>query len=65
MIPGMRHHSHETERAVEKLHQLERTADVGESPKTPLILLGEVWVVSSVLVAAILALSLLAYWLAS
>jgi len=64
-MTGMRNHSHETERAVEKLHELEHTADVGESPKTPLILLGEVSVVASVVVAAILALSLLAYWLAS
>jgi 5,10-methenyltetrahydromethanopterin hydrogenase len=61
----MRNHSHETERAVEKLHELEHTADVGESPKTPLILFGEVSVVASVVVAAIVALSLLAYWLAS
>ena len=57
--------SRKTPRALRKLHELEHTADVGESPKTPLILLGEVSVVASAVVAAILALSLLAYWLAS
>jgi hypothetical protein len=55
----------EPEHAVEKLRELEYTAEVGESPKTPLILLGDVWVVCAVVVAAVLALSLLAYWLAS
>jgi 5,10-methenyltetrahydromethanopterin hydrogenase len=55
----------EPEHAVEKLRELEHTAEVGESPKTPLILLGDVWVVCAVVVAAVLALSLLAYWLAS
>jgi hypothetical protein len=56
---------HETEHAVEKLRELEHTAEVGESPKTPLILIGDVWVVSALVVAAVLAISLLAYWLAS
>jgi 5,10-methenyltetrahydromethanopterin hydrogenase len=55
----------EPEHAVEKLRELEHTAEVGESPKTPLILLGDVWVVCAIVVAAVLALSLLAYWLAS
>jgi hypothetical protein len=61
----MHGHLHNTESAVETLHELEHTADVGQSPKTLLILLGEVSVVASVVVAAILTLSLLAYWLAS
>jgi hypothetical protein len=61
----MRAHSPKVEHAVEKVHALEHTADVGESPKTPLILLGEVWVVSSAVVLVIVALSLLAYRLAS
>jgi len=56
---------HETERAVEKLHELEHIADVGESPETPLILLGEVWVVCALVVLVILALSLIAYRLAT
>ena len=51
--------------ALEKVHELEHTADVGESDKTPLILLGETWVVASSVVLAILLVSLLAYWLAS
>jgi hypothetical protein len=55
----------DTEHAVEKLRELEHTAEVGESPKTPLILLGDVWVVCSIVVIAVIALSLLAYWLAS
>jgi hypothetical protein len=61
----MGNQSHETERAVEKLHELEHIADVGESPKTPLILLGEVWVVCALIVLVILALSLIAYRLAT
>jgi hypothetical protein len=61
----MRTHSPEAERAVEKVHELEHTADVGESPKTPWILLGGVWVFWSAVVGVIIALSLLAYWLAS
>jgi hypothetical protein len=64
-MTGMRNHSHKTEGGVEKLHELEHTADVGQSPMTPLILLGEVSVVAAIAVAAILALSLLAYRLAS
>ena len=48
-----------------KLHELEHTADVGESAKTPLILLGEVWVVSATAVLALIAIALLAYRLAS
>jgi hypothetical protein len=50
---------------VRKLHELEHTADVGESDKTPLILLGEVWVVSATAVLALIAITLLAYRLAS
>jgi hypothetical protein len=57
--------SHETGGAVRKLHELEHTADVGESDKTPLILLGEVWVVSATAVLALIAITLLAYRLAS
>jgi hypothetical protein len=56
---------HETEHAFDKLRELEHTAEVGESPKTPLILIGDVWVVSALVVAVVLAVSLLAYWLAS
>jgi hypothetical protein len=50
---------------VEKLRELEHTADVGESSKTPWIVLGDVWVVTSIVVAAIILLSVIAYWLAT
>jgi hypothetical protein len=50
---------------VRKLRQLEHLADVGESDKTPLILLGEAWLVSAIVVLVFLALALLAYRLAS
>jgi hypothetical protein len=50
--------------AVEKFEQLEHTADVGESEKTPWIELGNVWVVAAVVVAVVLLLSMIAYWLA-
>jgi hypothetical protein len=49
----------------EELQQLERIADTGGSSKTPLILLGEVWVVCAIAVLVLLALALLAYRLAT
>jgi 5,10-methenyltetrahydromethanopterin hydrogenase len=52
------------EEAVHKIEDLEHTAEVGESAKTPLILLGDVWVVAAAVVAVVLLLSLIAYWLA-
>jgi hypothetical protein len=57
--------SHDTPRAMRKLHDLEHIAEVGESNKTPLILIGEAWVVSAIAVLVLLALALLAYRLAS
>jgi hypothetical protein len=47
------------------LRDLEHTAEIGESDKTPLILIGDMWVVSAIAVAVILALSFLAYYLAA
>jgi hypothetical protein len=47
------------------VHELERVADTGGSSLTPLILLGEVWVVCAVAVLTLTALALLAYRLAS
>jgi len=44
----------------EKVDELERTADAGVSGRTPLIVLGEVWVACAVLSLAVLALTLLA-----
>jgi hypothetical protein len=49
----------------QNLRDLEHVAEVGESDETPLILLGDVWIVSAVVVLAVLAVSLLAYRLAS
>ena len=48
-----------------KARELEHTAHVGESEKTPWILLGETWVVTSILVLAVLVISALAYRLAT
>jgi hypothetical protein len=56
---------HDTPRAVRKLHEVERIGDVGESDKTPLILLGEVWAVSAIAVLVLLAIALFAFRLAS
>ena len=47
------------------LHELEQVADAGESDKTPLILIGEVWVVVTIALLLFLAFALLAYRLAS
>jgi hypothetical protein len=47
------------------MHELERVADTGGSSLTPLILLGEVWVVCAAAVLVLIALALLAYRLAS
>jgi hypothetical protein len=41
-----------------EVHHLEQVADVGESDKTPLILVGRVWLACAVVVIAILALTL-------
>jgi hypothetical protein len=57
--------SNEVQHVEDKIKQLEAEADVGESAATPLILGAEVWVWTSVAVVIILALSLLAYRLAS
>jgi len=47
------------------IRELEHVADVGESDKTPLILIGEAWVVMAIAFLVFLALTLLAYRLAS
>jgi hypothetical protein len=52
-------------RPVRKLHELEHVGDVGESDQTPVILFGEVWLVSAVTVLVLVAIALLAYRLAS
>jgi hypothetical protein len=49
--------SHAVER---KLHELEQEAEAGESPKTPLILIGTMQVVAAIAVLVVLGLVLLA-----
>jgi hypothetical protein len=49
----------------DEIKQLEAEAEVGESAATPLILGAEVWVWTAAAVLVILALSLLAYRLAT
>ena len=49
----------------DELHELEEIADTGGSSKTPLIFIGEVWVVCAIAVLARLTLALIAYRLAS
>ena len=49
----------------QKLHELERVADEGESAETPLILIGEVWFVVAIAFVVLLVLALLAYRLAA
>ena len=55
----------DVERARSKLHELEHTADVGESSRTPWILLGETWVICAAVVVVITAVSFLAYALSN
>jgi hypothetical protein len=52
-------------RAARKVHELEHVAEVGESDKTPLILIGEVWFFCAIIVLVVLTLALVAYRLAS
>jgi len=53
--------AHGTSRLAREAHDLEHEAEVGESPRTPLILIGEVWVVAASVVLVVLAITLLAY----
>ena len=55
---------HKEPRIVEEVSELEQVARTGESPKTPLILLADAWVVSALAFLVMLALVLLAYRLA-
>jgi hypothetical protein len=62
---SMPNHSHDTPDGGRKLHELEHIADVGESEKTPWILIGETWVVTATAFLVVVALALFAYRLAS
>ncbi len=48
-----------------EVRDLEHTAEVGESDKTPLILIGDMWLLCAIVVLVVLALSLIAYRLAT
>ena len=56
-------HNHES--IVEDVREREGVAERGESESTPAIVLGGVWLICAVAVAVVLALALLAFWLAS
>lgn len=60
-MPNLRGTAHE---AVEKIEEIEHTGEVGESENTPWIEIGNVWVVAALVVAVVLLLSTIAYWLA-
>ena len=62
--PGMPSTDHDRSSLAQEVHELERIAETGGSSKTPLILLGGVWVVSVVVAVGMIALALLAYRLA-
>ena len=57
--------SDDTPSAVQKVHELEQIADVGEDERTPWILLGRVWVKVATAVLVVLAIALFAYRLAA
>jgi hypothetical protein len=56
--------AHEHPHVKAELDELRHEADVGESARTPLILLGEVWVFCAIAVVIGIAIGLLAYRLA-
>lgn len=49
---------------VEEAKKLEHEADEGKSARTPLILIGEVWIFVAIVVVVVLALAFTAYYLA-
>ncbi len=58
-------HPHETPHPTRKLRELEHTAEVGESDKTPWILIGDVAAVTAGAFLVLLAVAMLAYRLAA
>jgi hypothetical protein len=58
------HREHATPHVKAELEELRHEAEVGESARTPLILLSEVWVVCAIAVVIGIAIGLLAYRLA-
>ena len=59
--PGMPDPIHEV---VDEAKKLEHEADEGKSARTPLILIGEVWIFVAIVVAVLLVISFAAYYLA-
>lgn len=57
--------AHRDDPIARELRHRQQLAKVGESDKTPLILLGHVWLACAALVVVILAVTVLAYRLAS
>jgi hypothetical protein len=57
--------THSDDPLVQKLHDVDRLAEAGASEKTPLILIGRVWLVTAAAVAVIFVLAMLAYFLAT
>jgi hypothetical protein len=57
--------SNQPTQPADKVRQLERVADTGRSPWTPLILIGEVWFVCAIVVLLLLVIALFAYRLAA
>jgi hypothetical protein len=55
---------HEPESPKAESERLLRVAEKGESEETPAIAIGGVWIVTTLVVLIVLALALLAYWLA-
>ena len=54
----------EVKDVLDKKVELAKTIDAGESEKTPWLLLSEVWIVTAIAVLFILALVLIAYFVA-
>ena len=65
IVRGMTTDPLDTSETVRTLRERKQIADAGVSEKTPAILLGETWVVVATAVLMVLALSLLAYRLAT
>jgi hypothetical protein len=64
-IAAMESPSHDAPEAVRKLHEIEHVGDVGEDERTPLIALGETWVVVAIVVVVVLTVTLIAFYLAT
>ena len=57
--------AHADDPLAQKKHDTDALVEAGESEKTPFILIGRVWIVTAAAVAVVLALAVLAYYLAT